>query len=86
MPLNPLTVLAVLATLVGFAGMIYGVTGKSDARRQLGLRLLQSGMTLGGLLLITNSFTLGPQDDLYSGLMLLVFGTGVTAINPKKER
>ena len=84
--LNPLSLLAGLAALVGFAGMIYGITGKSDARRHLGLRLLQSGMTLGGLLLITNAFTFGPQDDVFAGLMLLLFGTGVTAINPKKER
>lgn len=85
MMINPLTLLAGLAAFVGLFGMIYGVTGTTDARRNLGLRLLQGGMTLGGLLLITNSFTFGPQDDLFGGLMLLVFGTAVTAINPKKQ-
>jgi len=85
MSFNPISMLAVVCIVVGFAGLIYGVTGGSDARRNLGLRLLQGGMTLGGLLLITNSFTLGPQDDIYSGLMLLLFGTGATAINPGKQ-
>jgi len=85
MSFNPIAFAAALAALVGFAGLLYGATGKTDARRNLGLRLLQGGMTTGGLLLMTNSFTLGPQDDLYSGLLLLILGTGATAINPRKQ-
>lgn len=84
MSFNPIALVAVLAVIVGFSGLIYGVTGKTDARRNLGLRLLQGGMTLGGLLLIANVFILGPQDDVFAGFLLLVLGTGATAINPKK--
>jgi hypothetical protein len=83
---NALSILAAAAALVGFAGMIYGVTGQGEARRALGLRLLQGGMTMAGFLLITNSFVVGPEDDIYSGILLLVLGTGATAIHPKKSR
>ena len=80
-----LTLLAGLAALVGFVGMLYGVTGRDAQRRTIGLRLLQSGMSLAGLLLILNSFIGGPQDDAFSGFLLLALGTGATAIHPKKS-
>jgi len=85
MSFNPISMLAVLCILVGFAGLIYGVTGSAAARRNLGLRLLQGGMTMGGLLMIANSFILGPQDDVFGGFLLLALGTGATAINPRKQ-
>lgn len=85
MPFNPIAFAAALAALVGFAGLLYGVTGKTDARRNTGLRMLQGGMTLGGLLLIANAFIMGPEDDVYSGFLLLMLGTGATAINPRKQ-
>jgi hypothetical protein len=85
MPFNPIAFAAALAALIGFAGLLYGATGKTDARRNLGLRLLQGGMTMGGLLLIANAFILGPQDDVFSGLLLLVLGTGATAIKPRNQ-
>jgi hypothetical protein len=85
MPFNPIAFTAALAALIGFGGLLYGATGKTNARRNLGLRLLQGGMTIGGLLLIANAFILGPQDDVFGGFLLLVLGTGATAINPRQQ-
>jgi hypothetical protein len=81
-----LSALAAVAVLTGFFGLIYGVTGRADRRRALGLRLLQGGMTAGGLLMIGSALAGGEGSDAIYGLLLLVFGTGVTAISSRSSK
>lgn len=76
---------AALCVAVGLSGLLYGVTGDAQSRRTRGLRLLQGGMTAGGLLLIAASMTAGDIGDAMSGFLLLVLGTGVTAIQPSRR-
>lgn len=81
-----LTVVAAGAALIGFLGLIYGVTGRGDARRAFGLRLIQSGMAIAGLSMIGASVAGGEGDYAIYGLLLLVLGTGVTAISPRASK
>lgn len=79
-----LTTVAALAILVAAGGLAFGVTGRDDARRRTGLRILQAGLGSGGLLMILGGL-LGPDhDSAIYGLLLLVLGTGVTAIGARR--
>jgi hypothetical protein len=78
--INPLAFAAGIAALVGLSGLLYGATGKVQSRANFGLRLLQGGMTLAGLLLIAGAFIFGPETDLFGGILLLALGMGTTAI------
>jgi hypothetical protein len=70
--------------LAGASGIIYGVSGNTVARRQLGTKICQAGFALGGLILIGSSIFLGDASAAYSGLLLLIFGTAITGIGPRK--
>ena len=83
---NLALVLAAGAAVIGFAGLIYGATGQSDDRRKRGLRLCQVGMSVGGLLLIAVGVVSPDTSDVAFGFLLLVFGTGVTAIGRKGDQ
>lgn len=77
-----------VATMVGIVvaafGLVFGITGKTEGRRLAGLRILQVGMGIGGLALIGGAFLGGDGEDAVYGLLLLLFGTGVTAIGRAK--
>jgi hypothetical protein len=74
-----------VAALTGFVGIIYGATGTSDRRRLIGLRLCQIGMTSAGLVMIAAGLMSPQPTDAVFGLLLLAFGTGVTAIGGKAD-
>lgn len=82
LPIIPTIVIVLI--LVSGAGAGIGMTGADDRRKQLGLRLMQGGLSLAGLLMILSA-ALGPdRSDALYGLLLLAFGTGVTAIGRRK--
>ena len=80
-----LTMAACIAVLLGLVGMIAGVTTHSETRRRLGLSALRGGMCVAGLLLIMTSAIAAEPSDAFYGLLLLVFGTGVTDISPRRS-
>jgi hypothetical protein len=82
LPIIPsLVIVLIIASVVGVA---IGLTGAGERRRRLGLRLMQGGLSLAGLLMILSA-VLGPdRSDVFYGLLLLAFGTGVTAIGRRK--
>ena len=78
---NSVAMLIVAASVtIAVIGLIYGVTGESERRRAIGLSILQSGMGAAGLTLIGAGIFFAPPDTISFGLLLLVLGTGVTAI------
>lgn len=83
--INPVLLVTAVAALVGFGGLAYGVTGKAEARRLLGLRLCQGGMAVAGLAMIGGGLMSPDKTDAIYGLLLLVFATGITAIGPKRS-
>lgn len=83
--LNSVLIVAAVGALVGFGGLLYGVTGKAEPRRRLGLRLCQGGMAIAGLAMIGGGLMSPDKTDAIYGLLLLVFATGVTAIGPKRS-
>lgn len=83
--INPVLLVTAVAALVGFGGLVYGVTGKAEARRLLGLRLCQGGMAVAGLAMIGGGLMSPDKTDAIYGLLLLVFATGITAIGPKRS-
>lgn len=82
--LNVLVIAAGLLALVGMIGLIGGALAKEEKRKQLGLRTLQVCMTLSGLILIASPFFGSEIIEVAYGLMLIAFGTGVTAYGKKK--
>jgi hypothetical protein len=78
--INPATVIAAVGAITGLAGIVYGATGKTDRRRRIGLWLCQGGMSVAGLVLIAAGIFSSDASNAAFGLLLLVFGTGITAI------
>lgn len=79
-------ILAAALALVGLVALIAGPMSKSDATRNLCLRLVQGGMSLAGVALIITSFLGEGYGSAAGGLLLIVFGTGVTAFGRRSAR
>jgi uncharacterized membrane protein HdeD (DUF308 family) len=82
--LNILVIVAGLLALIGIVGLIGGALAKEEKRKQFGLRTLQVCMTLAGLLLIASPLLGNEIIEAAYGLMLIIFGTGVTAYGKRK--
>ena len=82
---SPVLLVAAVAALVGLGGLVYGVTGRAEARRRLGLRLCWGGMVVAGLAMTGGALVSPDKTDAIYGLLLLVFASGVTAIGPKRS-
>lgn len=80
-----LTILAGVFVSLGFGGVIWGVTGRTEVRRKQGLWVLRIGMVLGGIFLSLKGF-FGDIGAIIYGMMLLVFGTAVTDLGPKADK
>jgi hypothetical protein len=79
-----LTIMAGVFVTIGLGGLIWGVTGRTEARRKQGLRMLQTGMAAGGACLMLKGFS-GDTESIIYGATLLVFSTAVTGIGPKAD-
>jgi len=76
--------LGALSAAIGLIALISGATSKSPAYRKVALRIVQISMSLAALLLITTCVLGKGWDQAAYGLMLIVFGTGVTAFGVDK--
>ena len=72
-------ILAAAAALIGLIALISGASSKSPAYRKRALRVGQIAMSLAGLVLISTSLLGKGWEQAAYGLMLIIFGTGVTA-------
>jgi hypothetical protein len=81
-----LYIAAMAAIAVAAFGLVFGITGTTEGRRKAGLRILQFGMGIGGFTLIGGAILGGDGEDAVYGLLLLLFGTGVTAIGRAKAQ
>ena len=73
-----LQIVAGVCALAGLIALLTGARAKSNAGRMGALRIVQAGMTLAGLALIAASLLDKRWDGAAYGLILIVFGTGVT--------
>jgi hypothetical protein len=70
------TIVAVTSILVAFAGLIFGVTGRSDAWRAAGLRIVGDAMSVAGFVLAAGGALGGEVSSVFAGLLLLLFASG----------
>lgn len=80
-----LTIAAGVAALVGIGAIVLATTARSERGNQIALRCAQAGLSLAGVLMFLSYFAAGEAMSLFGGLMLLVFGTGMTAIGRRSR-
>lgn len=80
-----LTIAAGLSALIGLGAIAVAATARTARRNHLALRTAQAGLTLAGLLMLLGYFAIGDQNGLFGGLMLIFFGTGMTAVRRRSD-
>lgn len=71
--------------LVGLVAIVVAATARTARRNSTALRTAQVSLTLAGALLIISYFVNGDAMGLFGGLMLIVFGTGMTAVRRRSD-
>ena len=71
--------------LVGLIAIVVAATAHTARRNRAALRTAQISLTLAGALLMISYFVNGDAAGLFGGLMLIVFGTGMTAIRRRSD-
>jgi len=71
--------LPLAAILAAALGVVFGAGASGAGARRLGLLFCQVGLAIAGLAMIAGSLVRG-DDGAVWGFLLLVLGTGVTAI------
>ena len=71
--------------LVGLIAIVVAATARTARRNSAALRAAQVSLTLAGALLIISYFVNGDATGLFGGLMLIVFGTGMTAVRRRSD-
>jgi len=75
-----MTLLAGALALAGLAAIVWAALAKSDDVNQRAVRTAQITLTLSGLVLFVSAFTSGEMMNIFGGLMLVIFGTGMSAV------
>ena len=78
-------IIAAGVVLLAFAALIRGATSQNDSTRKTMLRIFQVCMALAGLMLIALSVSGVGWDHAVYGFMLIVFGTGISAIGGRTK-
>lgn len=78
-----LTIAAGLGAAAGLAGVVIAASIRSPERSRRALLIGQVCLVLAGVLLMVTFFTAGDGTSLAGGLMLILCGTGVTAVGRK---
>jgi len=80
-----LNLIAGLLSLVGLVSLIIAAMGRKATRGGPALWTARIGLTAAGLLLFLNGFLGGGTETLFGGLMLIIFGTGITGVVGRKS-
>ena len=72
------------AILVAALGVVLGAGASGAGARRLGLFACQAGLAIAGLAMIAGSLLRGDDGAVY-GFLLLVLGTGITAIGRRSS-
>lgn len=71
--------------LIGLFAIVLAATARSARRNRAALRTAQVSLALAGVFLIIGYFIDGEATGLFGGLLLIVFGTGMTAIRGRSD-
>jgi hypothetical protein len=80
-----LTLAAGLLALAGLTGLVLGGLARTAVSRRFWLRTIQIGMSLSGVCVLAKALLGDGPEGFYSGPLLLVAGTGITAILPARR-
>jgi tellurite resistance protein TehA-like permease len=71
--------------LVGLVAIVVAVAARSARLNNTALRTSQVSLTAAGALSMISYFVTGDTAGLFGGLLLIVFGTGMTAIRRRSD-
>jgi len=80
------TILAGALALAGLGAIVWAALAKSEPMNRRALWTAKITLTLSGLVLFVSAFTGGEMMNVFGGLMLVIFGTGLTAVQRRSVR
>jgi hypothetical protein len=79
-----LNLAAGLLSLVGLVSLVIAAMGRKATKGGPALWTARIGLTAAGLMLFLNAFLGGGTEAIFGGLMLVIFGTGITGVVGRK--
>lgn len=80
-----LTIATGVSALVGLVAIVVAIAARSAHLNNTALRTSRVSLTAAGALSIISYFVTGEATGLFGGLLLIAFGTGMTAIRRRSD-
>ncbi|KPF73577.1 hypothetical protein IP78_14740 [Brevundimonas sp. AAP58] len=81
-----LVIAAGVAALIGLCAIPFAAFAPDESSHHRRLRVAQAGLALSGMLIVLSYFAYGAEYGLTGGLLLLLFGTGMTAVGRRRAK